>query len=334
MNSSVIKFVHRIGTYLRNGWLWWKAWPGSQLGSLTLVLAVIVAISAMISPQFLTPYNISIVLRSLAFIGIVSLAQGLLLLLGDIDASVGAISGLGAVIAAFFMVKFQVDPHISLLLGIIAGAVLGAFNGTLITTFRLTALVLTIGMLTAYNGLNLAITKGRTITGFSPVVTIYGQGSLFGIPIPALFLLGVFALVWFITKKTVFGRNMYAIGNSIEAAKMVGIRTQRVRIITYALSGGLAALAGILMSLRIASAQPSIGAIWLLPSIAGPVIGGIAITGGIGSVTGALIGGAIMGVIANIVVLGGVSLYWQQVINGTIVVVAIIFDSLSRRTRV
>lgn len=334
MNAKTNESLHRLRVFLARLWSAWKAWPGSQLGSLTLVLGVIIFVSSLISPQFLTPYNITIVLRSLAFVGIVSLAQGLLLLVGDIDASIGAIAGLGAVISAFFMVKFGVDPHVSLLLGIVAGALLGAFNGLLITAFRLTALVLTIGMLTAYNGLNLAITEGRTITGFPSNVTVYGQGSLFGFPIPALFLLGVYALVWFITKTTVFGRNMYAIGNSIEAAKMVGIRTQRTRIITYALSGGLAGLAGILMSLRIASAQPSIGAIWLLPSIAGPVIGGIAITGGIGSVTGALIGGAIMGVIANIVVLGGVSLYWQQVINGGIVVMAIVFDSLSRRTKV
>ena len=323
--------LHALRARLRSAW---KAWPGNQLGSLTLVLAVIIVVSSRVSPQFLTAYNITIVLRSLAFVGIVSLAQGMLLLVGDIDASIGAIAGLGAVITALFMVTFGVDPHISLLLGIAAGALLGAFNGVLITAFRLTALVLTIGMLTAYNGLNLAITEGRTITGFPSSVTVYGQGSLFGFPIPVLVLLGVYALVRFITQKTVFGRNMYAIGNSIAAAEMVGIRTRRTRIITYALSGGLAALAGILMSLRIASAQPSIGAIWLLPSIAGPVIGGIAITGGIGSVTGALIGAAILGVIANIVVLGGVSLYWQQVINGAIVVMAIVFDSLSRRTKV
>lgn len=334
MNTRVKQAIEGIGTVVVGVRARWRAWPGSQLGSLTFILGVIFFASSLISPQFLTAYNLTIVVRSLAFIGIVSLAQGLLLLLGDIDASIGAIAGLGAVISAFFMVPFGVNPYLSLLIGIAAGAVLGAFNGALITTFRLTALVLTIGMLTAYNGLNLAITKGRTITGFPENVTIYGQESVLGIPIPAFFLLFVFFLVWFITKKTVFGRNMYAIGNSIEAAKMVGIRTQRVRIITYALSGALAALAGILMSLRIASAQPSIGAIWLLPSIAGPVIGGIAITGGMGSITGALIGGAIMGVIANIVVLAGVSLYWQQVINGAIVVVAIIFDSLSRRSRV
>lgn len=310
-----------------------QQWEGTQLLGITVVFLVIFIVSALVSDQFLTTYNVTIMIRTLAFIGIVSIAQGMLLLLGDIDASIGAIAGLSAVISAIFMVRLGFDPHLSMLIGLGAGALMGGLNGFLITTFRLSALVLTIGMLTTYKGLNLAVTRGRTITGIPREIRFYGQGMFLGIPVPALFLAGVFIVAWFVTKRTVFGRNMYALGNSREAARMVGIPTKRVRITTYAISGAMAGLAGILMSMRIASAQPSIGDIWLLPSIAGPVIGGIAITGGEGSITGALIGGAIMGVISNIVVLGGVSLYWQEVINGLIVVAAVIFDSLTRSNR-
>ncbi len=305
----------------------------NQLATLSLVLVALIGASALISPHFLTPFNITTLLRQLAFVGIVSIGQGFLLLLGDIDASVGAIAGLGAVIAAMFTVNFGMHPVLGIVIGFAAGAILGGFNGFLITAFGLSPLVLTIGMLTTYSGLNLAISRGKTITGYPEYITQLGQGTFLGIPIPTIFWLAVFGTIWFITKRTVFGRNMYAIGNSPEAARMVGINSRRVRIVAYAITGSLASLAGILMSLRIASAQPSIGNIWLLPSIAAPVIGGIAITGGVGTITGALVGGAIMAVVTNIVVLGGVNLYWQQVINGGIVVLAIIVDSLGRARR-
>ena len=306
---------------------------GNQLSGVIGALVLIFIISCFISPNFLTGYNLQIMARSLAFIGIVAIGQGLLLLLGDIDLSVGAIAGLCGVICGKFAVEFGFNPFLSIILALLAGALLGSINGLLITSFKLNAIVLTIGMQTAYRGLNQVITKGRTITGFPKEITIIGEGSIFQIPTPAYILIIVFILMFFLTKKTIYGRNVYAVGNSIETAKMVGIRTKRVRIISYALCGFLAGLAGILMSLRLASAQSSIGEIWVLPSIAAPVIGGIATTGGIGSIVGALIGGAIMGVVSNIIVLGGVNLYWQQVFNGFIVVFAIIFDSFSRNLR-
>ncbi len=306
---------------------------GGQLTGIFGAFILIFVISCFISPNFFTGYNLTIMLRTLAFIGIVSIGQGLLLLLGDIDLSIGAIAGLCAVICGKLMVELGADPVLSICIAFLAGAAFGAANGFLVTIFNLNALVLTIGMQTAYRGLNLVITKGRTITGVPKGILFLGEGSFLSIPIPALFLIGVFIVILFLTKKTVYGRNLYAIGNSRETAKMVGIHTQRVRVMAFAICGALAGLAGILMSLRLASAQPSIGEIWVMPSIAAPVIGGIATTGGIGSIVGALIGGAIMGVISNIIVLAGVNLYWQQVLNGCIVVLAIIFDSLSRRMR-
>jgi len=306
---------------------------GNQLIGVFAALVVIFIASCFISENFLTVYNLQIMVRSLAFVGIIAIGQGLLLLLGDIDLSVGAIAGLCGVITGKFAVTFGMNPILSILLGLAAGVLLGMFNGLLITSFNLNAIVLTIGMQTAYKGLNQVITKGRTITGFPKSITIIGEGSIFQVPTPAIVLLIVFIFMYLLTRKTFYGRNVYAIGNSIETAKMVGIKTKKIRIISYGLCGFLAGLTGILMSLRLASAQSSIGEIWVLPSIAAPVIGGIATTGGIGSITGALIGGSIMGIVSNIIVLGGVNLYWQQVLNGLIVVLAIIFDSFSRKFR-
>jgi ribose transport system permease protein len=305
----------------------------SQLAGVTAVLIVIMIASSFISNKFLTPYNLQIMVRSLAFTCLVALGQGILLLLGDIDLSVGAIAGLCGVICGKLAVDLQANPLLAIVVALLAGVLFGSINGGLVTTFKLNPIVLTIGTQTAFRGLNLVITKGRTITGFPKTITVFGEGSVFNIPWPTVILFFVFIFVYFITKKTTYGRNVYAVGNSVETAKMVGIKTNRVRIISYGICGLLAGLAGILMSMRLASAQASIGEIWVLPSIAAPVIGGIATTGGIGSISGALIGGAIMGVVSNIIVLGNVNLYWQQVLNGSIVVLAIIFDSFAQKIR-
>jgi ribose transport system permease protein len=304
------------------------------MGQLTGVIGALLLIfiaSCFISKNFLTEYNLTIMARDLAFIGIVAVAQGLLLLLGDIDISIGSIAGLCAVVTARLLVDVHLNPALAMIAGLVAGGLLGCVNGLLITTFKLNSLVLTIGTQTAFAGINLVITKGRTIVGLAENVTFLGSGSLFGVPIPTLFMIGVFLIALFLTTKTVFGRQLYAIGNSREAAKIVGIKEQKVRVTAYAIAGTFSGLAGILMAFRLISAQTSIGQTWVLPSIAAPVIGGIATTGGIGSIAGALLGGAIMGVIGNIIVLGGVDVYWQQVFNGFIVVVAITIDSLSRR---
>lgn len=307
---------------------------GGQVVTIFGVLVLLVIVSSLISPQFITAYNITIMSRDLGFVGIVAIAQGLLLLMGDIDISIGAIAGLAAVSTAKLMVDFGFNPVLALIIGLITGGGCGLINGFLITKFRLNPLVLTIGTQTVYTGLNLNISKGKTITGFPPYLINLGSGSLFRVPIPFFILIIVFAIVLFLTNKTVLGRMVYAVGNSRETASLVGIKTQNVRMIIYAIAGVLAALAGILMALRMYAAQTMIGASWLLPSIAAPVIGGIALTGGIGSATGALLGAAIMGVIGNIVILGGVNVYWQQVVNGAVVILAIIFDSFMRRGRI
>lgn len=305
---------------------------GGQLKGVILALVLIFILSSFISRNFLTAYNLTIMSRDLAFIGLVAIAQGLLLLMGDIDISLGSIAGLSSVLTAKLLVDFGFNPVLSIILGLLGGAICGYINGLLITTFNLNSLVLTIGTSTVFVGLNLVVTKGRTITGLPDSVTYLGAGTLFGIPIPFYFLVAVLMIALFLTNKTVFGRSLYAIGNSSETAKLVGIKTKNVRVITYTISSIFASLAGILMAFRLIAAQTTIGQTWVLPSIAAPVIGGIATSGGIGSIAGAIIGGAIMSVIGNITVLGGVNVYWQQVSNGVIVVVAIILDSLTRRS--
>lgn len=302
-----------------------------QLVGIGLAFVLMVGIAAIISPQFFTSYNLTIMSRELAFIGIVAIAQGLLLLLGDIDVSIGAIAGLCGIVCSKLLVDFQYDPALAIAIGLGVGALAGAVNGLIITAFNLNSLVVTIGMLSVYSGLNLFITEGRTIVGLPDQVTFLGTGQVLGLPVPLWVMLGIFILMVFLTTKTIYGRRLYAVGNSREAAKIVGIREQRVRVVAYAIAGVLAGLAGMLLCFRLLSAQASIGQSWLLPSIAAPVIGGIATTGGIGSIWGALIGSAITVVLGNIIVLGGVGVYLQQIVTGLIVVIAVALDAITRR---
>jgi ribose transport system permease protein len=297
---------------------------------LIIGLLIIVGIASLISSQFATPYNLTIMSREFAFIGIVATAQGLLLLLGDIDVSIGAIAGLCGIVASKLLVEFGWDPFLAIAAGLMIGAAAGAMNGIIITTFNLNSLVVTIGTLSVFAGLNLFITQGLTIVGLPESVTFLGSGTFSGVPVPVYFMFAAFLVILFLTTRTVYGRQVYAVGSSREAARIVGIRQKRVRVAAYALAGALAGLAGMLMCFRLASAQAAIGQSWLLPSIAAPVIGGIATTGGIGTIWGALIGSAILVVIGNIIVLGGVNVYLQQIVMGLIVVVAVTVDSLLR----
>lgn len=303
----------------------------NPLAGVFVALLIIFAISAAMSPYFLTSYNMSVIARSLAFVGLVTVGQSMLLILGELDLSLGVIGGLCGIVSGILMVNYGINPVVALGLALAVGAGLGFLNGILVTKLRLHSLVLTIGTAGIYGGVTLVLTKGVAITGIPAEIQFLGRGTLYGIPVPFIIMLAVLAIGTFITLKTPFGRHMYAVGNNTQAAKMLGIKVDRIRVAIFTLAGLLAALAGLLMVARLGTAQPSIGDTWVLPPIAASVIGGVATTGGIGTPLGAIFGAAIIAIIENIIVLFGVSPYWQGVVSGAIVVLAISFDAISRR---
>ena len=302
----------------------------SQITGVFGILIAMIIISHFLSPTFLTGYNLTIIMRALAFAGIVALGQCLLLILGELDLSIGAIAGLCAVVGGMLMVQAKLDPFIAFGLCLLVGVACGFINGMLVAGLRLNALVATIGMTGIYAGINLVATQGKAITGIPQSILFLGKGDIAGIPIPFLFLLAVAIIITLLALCTPFCRYIYAIGNNREAAQMLGIKVNKVRVICFMIAGLLASLAGMLMVARLGSAQPSIGNVWVMASIAAPVIGGVATTGGVGNPLGALIGAAIIAVIENIIVLLGVSPYWQTIVSGAIVVLAISFDSIHR----
>ncbi|MCT4333480.1 ABC transporter permease [Paracoccus sp. YLB-12] len=303
----------------------------NPLAGVFVALTVIFAISALISPYFLTGYNMSVIARGLAFVGLVTIAQSSLMILGELDLSLGTIGGLCGVVSGMLMVQAGLPWGVALVLALMLGMALGFVNGFLVTSLGLHSLVLTIGTAGIYGGAILVLTKGVAITGIPQGIQFLGRGDVLGLPVPFLIMLVVLAIALFLTLKTPMGRYMYAIGNNAAAARMLGIRVDRIRLLVFTFAGMLSALAGLLMVARLGTAQPSIGQTWVLAPIAAAVIGGVATTGGIGSPLGAIFGAGIIAIIENIIVLFGVSPYWQGVVSGAIVVLAISFDALSRR---
>lgn len=300
----------------------------NKLFSITLIFLCMIVIASLTSEYFLTAFNLQSVVRDLAFIGIIAIGQSCLLLLGELDLSVGAIASLSGVLGGMMMVTYGWNPWLSLSLCILLGLVFGAVNGLIITKLKLNSMVVTMGMQGVYSGINLVLTKGRAITKVPEEIYVLGTGTLFNIPVPFLFTLGTLVFIVVLIKRTKFGRNVYAIGNSREAAQILGVKTDRVRITTYSIVGGLSALAGILMVARLGASQPSIGTNWPMNSIAASVIGGLSLTGGIGNPAGALVGAAIVMLIQNMIVLYGVNVYWQTAVSGIVVVLAIAIDSV------
>lgn len=305
----------------------------SNMTAIGMVLIIMFIIACMGSPYFLDVYNIQSLLRDLAIIGMIGIAQSLLLLVGELDLSVGKIATLCGILSGMLMIYAKINPWVALICGLIFGISFGLLNGLIITKLRLNSMVATIGMQGVYGGINLVLTKGKAITGIPEQIQFLGKGSLGIVPMPFIFCIIVLVLVLFLVKKTKTGRYIYAIGNSREAATILGIKVDQIRVFIYVVVGLISSLAGLLYVCRLGSAQSTLGESWPMNSIAASVIGGVSLNGGIGNPAGALIGAAIISIISNMIVLFGVNAYWQQAVSGIVVVLAISFSSIMEIVR-
>lgn len=305
----------------------------SQAFLLIIFLIVLITVISLIAPRFLQLNNLAVITRQTSFVGIVSLGQMVALMAGLIDLSVGSVAGFAGISAGLLMYHTSIDPYLCMLLGLLVGAVIGLINGFLVTQLRLNAFIATLSMSFVINGAILVITQGWAIPDMPKKILWIGQGSLGGIPVPTLILLAVAVLLAFILNRTYIGRHILALGGNPDAAVLVGIRVKRVKTLVYMISGSLSALAGVMMLARLASGQPTVGATWLLPSFAAPILGGTAMSGGVGSTLGTLVGSLIMAVINNSIVLTGMSVYWENVVVGGVLILAIAMDSFRRQNR-
>jgi ribose transport system permease protein len=303
-------------------------WEASGVLLALIALSVFLAIA---SPNFLTTYNLTVVIREASFVGLVALGLTLVLLLGGIDLSVGAAAALSAIVGSLCLKVAGVPPWLVIPVTALFGLSIGAINGFFVSYLKLAPFIVTLATWEIFAGLTLVITKGYPIRPLGPAFTVYGQGAFLGIPGPVLlFFVAAAVLIW-VLGRTRFGRNLYAIGGNRDAAVLVGIPVLRIELLVYALAGMFAALAGIMYASRMDAAQPAVGEGWLMKAITAAILGGTSLKGGQGTILGTVFGTLLTAVLANGLSLMNVSAYWARVVIGGIVLIAILGDLLRQR---
>lgn len=300
------------------------------------VLAALLLVGALISlatPYFLTTDNLMGVFRSFSMVAIMSIGMVMVIITGGIDLSVGSVMGLSSLTTAFGF-AYHLPIGISILAGLLVGVAFGLFNGLLVTVIRLPPFIATLGSLSIGRGLMYIVTHGVPLTPDTPdAFSILGQGYVGVVPVPVVIMLVMMIVFSVIMRRTRFGRHVYATGGNETAARLSGVKTNRVKLLVYMLSGVIAAIAGIISFSRYLSAEPASGFGAELDVIAAAAIGGASLAGGVGSVEGAIIGAALAGIIANGVVLMNINTYAQQAITGAVILIAVSLDTWRTRAR-
>lgn len=317
-----------------------KTFDIKKFQSLIALLLLCIVLS-FLTDRFFTAENGLNVLRQVAVNACIATGMTLIVLTAGIDLSVGSALALcGAVTAGIFKNGLEfasADLYIgftvlgAILSGLLLGALLGWFNGFTVTKFNVPPFVATLAMLTIARGFTMLYTKGHPISNLGKDFAFIGAGSFIGIPIPVWIAVVVVLIAVFITQKTKLGRYIYAIGGNEQAAKLSGINIKKVKMTVYAMAGALAALGGIIVTARLDSAQPNAGISYELDAIAAVVIGGTSLSGGKGSVWGTVMGAIIIGVLNNGLVLLNVSPFWQQVVKGGVILLAVIIDKIGEK---
>ena len=298
--------------------------------ALLLSLIGLCMISTIISPVFLSVNNLMNVLRTASLTAICAMGYMFVILLGEMDLSVGSMQAVVAIVSVMIL-NFTKNVPAALLGGLIAGAVLGCINGLLVTKAGINSLIASLGTMAILRGTAYIITNGVSIQANIPGFEVLGTGYIGPFPIPFLIAVVIFAALYFVLNKTVFGRNVYAVGGNNSAARLCGINVGRIKMAAYIIVGLLTALSGYILACRLNSAQPNAGDGFEFQVISAVVLGGVSLSGGKGNLTGAVIGVLILSVLSNALVLAGVSSFYQEVSRGIVILLAVYIDSRNKR---
>jgi ribose/xylose/arabinose/galactoside ABC-type transport system permease subunit len=306
-----------------------KIFKVRELGILIPFL-VICAITAIINPVFLYAANLIEIARSISFTVIMGVGMTFALVGGGIDLSIGSTLALTGIISGLIL-KSGLPIPVAILGGILVGVVVGALNGFIIVTYKIPPMIATLGMMYVVRGVVYVITKGQPIYPFPAAFNQIGQGYLFHLPYSVYIAIVVLFVSDFIFKRTTFGRSVMAVGGNPETARISGINVKRTTIIMYIICSVCATITGVLMTARLSSAQVNAGTDSALTVIAAVIIGGTSLFGGSGSVWGTLIGTGIMTVLSYAMVITRISVYWQLIVVGITIILAVTIDTYRRR---
>lgn len=297
-----------------------------------LVAAILAIILSFLSPYFMTVGNMTNLSKQVSIVAILAAGQAVVIISGGIDLSVGSILALSAVVIGA-LIQVDVNPIVATIAGLATGTFAGFVNGVIITRGNIPPFIATLGMLGIARGLALVITKGVSYQVLEPLYLFIGNAKFLGLPIPLYFVIITYLVIAVVMHLRVFGRHVYAIGGNENVARLQGIAVNREKVKIYALSGFLAALAAVVMTGRLAATPPSVGQGIELQAIAAVIIGGVSFIGGRGLVITALVGALIMAMITNGLNILGISSFYQQVLIGIVIIVAVWFDNLKSQTR-
>lgn len=297
-----------------------------KLGPFIGLIALFVIIASL-NDSFLEFANLKNLLRQVSINALIAFGMTFVILTGGIDLSVGSILALASAIMAH-VITTGMDPVLAIFLAAIIGIVLGALNGIVIAYGKVAPFIATLAAMTIYRGATLVFTNGNPISGltFNKWFSGFGQGDFLGLPVPAITMFVTFFILWFVLQKTTLGRHTYAVGGSEKVSFIAGIKINRIKIFAYALTGMLSALAGAIITARLNSAQPTAGMGYELDAIAAVVLGGTSLSGGKGKILGTLIGALIIGTLNNGLNILDVSSFYQQVIKGAVILLAVLAD--------
>jgi ribose transport system permease protein len=300
----------------------------SKMGPLLALIILIILVTAL-SPDFIAPTNLLNLLRQVSVNALIAFGMTFVILTGGIDLSVGSILALTGAISASLILS-GMPGWFAVICGVALGAVFGCFNGALVAYGKAAAFIATLATMTIFRGATYVFTNGNPITGNKINNNFFfqflGRGYLFGIPFPILIMLVAFIIWYVVLHKTAFGRKTYALGGNERAAFIAGVNTKKTTLLIYTITGAMAALAGIILTSRLSSAQPDAGTSYEMDAIASIVIGGTSLAGGKGRMSGTLIGALIIGTLNNGMNLLGISSFYQQIVKGIVILIAVLID--------
>jgi len=296
-----------------------------EQSNLLIALIIICVIIGLINPIFFSFENLMNLLRQASLAGIAGLGITLVILTGEWDLSIGSAQAMIGVLTVV-VINATNNIFLGVLCGLGLGIAMGVFHATLITRFKLASLIVTLATLSIYRGAIMVITSASSIPVNNPNFEIIGTGYLGPIPIPVIILVVLAILIYFITRHTTFGRNLYAVGANSEAAKLAGINVIMYKYRAFMLNGALVALAAVVLAARINSGQPQAGVGFELAVISAVILGGVSLSGGRGSIVGVILGIMILSVLDNGLVLLNVSSFYQQIVRGAVLILAVYFD--------
>ncbi|BEU88861.1 ABC transporter permease [Selenomonas sp. TAMA-11512] len=315
-------------------------------GRTLIVLAMLVVFFSLATPNFLTANSMLLLAKHVALYGILAIGMTYVIITGGIDLSVGAVVGLAGIIAGGLIqngltieslgVTIYMSVPLVVAATLLVGALVGLVNGTIITRFGVAPFIATLGTMYIARGFAMLHSNGATYSNILGNDALGNRGfdffgsSVAGIPIGAIILIVIALIASALLMKTVFGWHTFAIGGNAKAAKLSGIKVNRVTVLVYVFSGVLAAIVGIITASQLEASHPASGTTWEMNAIAAAVLGGTSMMGGIGTIGGTIVGAFVIGVISDGMVMCGVSEFWQMIIKGVVIVLAVIIDQFQR----